>query len=64
VERGRIVFGQDAARREERDPGGDDQGAVGTGQHGAESLDGAAVYLTVLNEFREVVDECSVDHAI
>ena len=64
VESRRDVLGRQAARRNERGPRGDDQGAVGAGERGAESLDGAPVYLAVLLEFREVVDEGGINHAI
>ncbi len=44
--------------------GGDDQGAVRSGERGAESLDGAPVPLANLHELREVVVEGGVDHAV
>ena len=49
---------------EQPGPGGDDQGAVGARERGAERLDGAPIDLAVLLELREVVDEGGVDHAI
>jgi hypothetical protein len=52
------------ARRQERDAGGDQQGAVGAFKHGAEGLDGAPVRGTVFREFREVVIEGCVDYAV
>jgi hypothetical protein len=60
----RIFLGGDTALRQEREPGGDEQGAVGAFEHGTERLDGAPVHLAVFREFREVVVEARVDHAI
>ena len=61
---GYIFFGREAARRnDDPGPGGDDQGAAGASERGAESLDGVPVYLTISRPLREVVDEGCVNHA-
>ena len=64
MEGGGVVFGREAAWREQPGPGGDDQGAVGASERSAERLDGAPIDLAILLEFREVVDEGGVDHAV
>src|SRR6185437_3584011 len=62
--RWRIVFGRDAARREQRDPGGGDQWPVGPGERVCKRLNGALVDLGAVLETREVVDEGGVNDAI
>ena len=57
-----ILFRHDGAFHEERGPR--NQIASRASEHGAQSLDGAPVYLAVLFELREVVDEGSVNHCI
>ncbi len=64
VKSARIFFGRKATWRNERDTGGDNQGAVRAGERGAESLDGVPICLADFLEFREVVDETGVNHAI
>ena len=44
--------------------GSDDQGSIRAGKCSAESLNRTSVDLTVLFEFREVVDEGGVNHAV
>jgi len=44
--------------------GSDHQRAVRTGERDAERFDGAPIDFAVFLEFREVVDECGVNHAI
>ena len=44
--------------------GGDEQRAVGAFEHRAERLDGAPVRRAVFGEFREIVVEGGMDHAI
>ena len=60
----RDLLGRDAARRQKRDPGGDDQRAAGAGELGGERLNGALVDRAAVFEIREVVDEGGVDHAV
>jgi hypothetical protein len=49
----RIFFGRSAARRQEREPTGNEHRPVGTREHSAEGLDGAPVGLTVRREFEK-----------
>ena len=60
----RIVLSSGAALCQKRKAGGNDQEAIGAGQRGTESFDGALVNLAVFLEFREVVDEAQVDDAV
>src|SRR5882762_8807529 len=62
---GCIFFGRKAALRDDdRGPRGDDQGSLRANQRGADSLDGAPIYLTVRRPLREVVDEGGVNDAV
>jgi hypothetical protein len=50
--------------RDEGHAGGHDQGPLGARQHVAKRLDGTRVDRAVFLEFREVVDEGRMDHAV
>jgi hypothetical protein len=60
----RVFLGRGAARCEQRNPGRDEERPVGAFERGAQRFDGLPVHLAVLLEFREVVVEGGVDHAI
>src|SRR5712671_2103654 len=51
-------------RSDEPGPGRDDQWPVGANEYRAERFDGAPIGLAVLLEFREVMVEGGVDHAV
>src|SRR5271170_7632540 len=60
-----MVFSRQLPWRGQSDhPRGDDEGPVGTGEHGAESLDGAPVDLTDFLESQEIMDEAGMDHGV
>jgi hypothetical protein len=59
-----VFFGRDAARRQQREPGGNDQRAARAGEFSAERLNGALVDGATLYELREIVNKGGVDHAV
>jgi hypothetical protein len=61
---GQVFFRRRAIPSQMRHSRGDEQGAIRAFEHSAKRLDGAAVHLAVLREFREIMIECSVDHPI
>jgi len=64
VESGQVFFGRKASWRNERGPGCDDQGTVGSSERRGESLNGVPIRFADFFEFREVMDETGVNHAI
>ncbi len=58
------MFFSELAWRKHPGSGRDDQGTIRAGERGAERLDRAPIRLTVNLEFREVVNEGRVDHAV
>jgi hypothetical protein len=61
---GDVVFGSEAAWRNQRGPGGDHQRAVRASERGAENFDSTPVHRTVRRELREVVVKGGVNHTI
>jgi hypothetical protein len=60
----RILFRGEPPGRHKRRTGRDDERLVRSGQHVAHGIDGALVDLSVLREFRKIVDEGQMDCAI
>lgn len=58
------LFGDYDVWRDEAGSRGDDEGIVGAFQYVAHRFDSAFVDLPVLREFREIVDEGEMDHAV
>lgn len=58
------IFGDHHTRRDEARSGGDDERLVRAYQHIAHGFDGGLVDRTILREFREIMDEGQMDHAV